>query len=207
MSDVFVGFGLDQRHSFWKSIELRTYLDQRASEQLTLFSNPEFETPAEAEVFRPMTLYEGIVEDYRGLSYSLRGNAMKAVRSENDNIPGRNSVEVKKLPNGAQVTYTGIVMVLQRPPTAKGVAFMTLEDEFGSVDLVLFKNIYERFLHVIRGSRFLTVKGKIERRGTSLSLIVGHVKAFEGEGTGQCKPYSHGQHPRSMGSALEAGDI
>jgi len=193
MADLFLCFGLDQRHSFWKSIELRSLFERRDSEQLSLFSSslpsaPET-SPAGAAagpvVFEPMTLYEGIIEDYRGLGYSLRGNMMKGIRSEyqsrslNKSLPKTTSQDIKKLPHGALATYAGIVMVVQRPPTAKGVAFITLEDEFGSVDLVLFKNIYERFSEIIRNSRLLVVKGRIERRGNSMSFLVGFVGSFE----------------------------
>ena len=88
------------------------------------------------------------------------------------------SDQAKKLPHGALVTYAGRVMVLQRPPTAKGVVFITLEDEVGSLDLILFKKIYERFAPLLRSSSFLIVKGRIEKRGVSISLVVGHVSPF-----------------------------
>jgi error-prone DNA polymerase len=178
MSDVFSCFGQDQRHSFWKSIELRAFFERRESQQLSLFERngaPE-QVP---DIFQPMSLYAGIIEDYRGLGYSLRGNAMKGIRSENKDLPQTSSLSIKKLQHGASATYAGVVLVLQRPPTANGVAFMTLEDEVGSVDLVFFKKVYDRYLHVIRNSRFLIIKGKVERRGRSMSVLVGHVITFD----------------------------
>lgn len=179
MSDVFVSFRLDQRHSFWKSIELRNLFEQKSAQQLSLFGKSQPDPEHKNLVFESMTLYEGIVEDYQGLRYSIRGNFMKGIRSENPSLPKTTSTEVKRLRHGASATYAGVVVVLQRPPTAKGVAFMTLEDEFGSVDLIFFKNSYERFMHIIRYSRFLIVKGTVSRRGKSVSLIVGFVSTFD----------------------------
>lgn len=216
MADVFISFGLDQRHSFWKSIEFRALLGQGGGgQQLNLFGQSGRDRRQEDRVFKSMTLYEGITEDYRGLGYSLRGHIMKGIRSENPslfspflinpsinagviNVGVMTSVEVKKLPHKASATYAGIVMVLQRPPTAKGVAFMTLEDEFGSVDLVFFKEIYERFADIIRTSRLLIVKGTMDRRGNSLSFIVGFVSTCDSGVLDRDKVITPGEHPRSL---------
>ncbi len=150
-------------------------------------------------MFASLTLYEGIIEDYRGLGYSLRGHAMKGIRSENKTLPNTNSAFIKTLRHGAIATYAGVVLVLQRPPPAKDVAFMTLEDELGSVDLVFFPKIYEKYLHLIRESRFIVVKGTVEWRGKSMSLVVGHVTTFDsGLTKKKSEPISPGDHPRSV---------
>ncbi len=200
MLDVFASFGLDQRHSFWKSIELRNLFEQKNAQQLSLFQGSGPDLISQDQVFESMTLYEGITEDYRGLGYSLRGNVMKGIRSVNPSLPQMTSTEIKATRHGASVTYAGIVMVLQRPPTAKGVAFMTLEDEVGSIDLIFFKHVYERFVNIIRNSRLLIVKGKIDRRGNSLSLLVGFVTTFDTAShlEGRSKTISPGEHPRHL---------
>jgi error-prone DNA polymerase len=208
MSDVFSSFGLDQRHSFWKSIELQGLLHEKEAGQLSLFekngivqgTGSVFSPPVSSpSVFSKMTLYESILEDYRGLGYSLRGSAMKGIRAENKTLPRSDSRSVKKLPQGALATYAGIVLVLQRPPTANGVAFMTLEDEWGSVDVIFFEKIYLKYLHLIRGSRFLLIKGKVEWRGKSLSVLANYVTTFN-VGTRKIieEPISPGEHPISV---------
>jgi error-prone DNA polymerase len=203
MSDVFACFGQDQRHSFWKSIELRSFFERHESQQLSLFENGGAQAGEAPPVFQPMSLYEGILEDYRGLGYSLRGNAMKGIRSENPTLPKTSSLLIKTLPHGRAVTYAGVVLVLQRPPTANGVAFMTLEDEEGSVDLVFFKKIYERYQQLIRNSRFLIVKGKVERRGRSMSILVGYVTTFDAKLDEPSQlVIQPGKHPRSLGSFI-----
>ncbi len=175
LSDVFTCFGLDQRHSFWKSIELRNIFEQRNETQLSLFSQSDWKPLPQNTTFRSMSLSQEIHEDYQGMSYSLRGNWMKGIRAENPDLPTITSEEIKNLPHGTFTTYAGVILVIQRPPTAKGVAFITLEDEIGSVDLVLFKNVYEEYAHSIQTSQFLVVYGKIERRGKSVSMLVQRV--------------------------------
>jgi error-prone DNA polymerase len=172
LADVFTCFGLDQRHSFWKSIELRNLFEQRNEAQLSLFSQTDWRPITQEPIFKSMSLSQEIREDYQGLGYSLRGNLMTSIRSENPNLPKTTSQEIKKLPHGAFATYAGVLLILQRPPTSKGVAFITLEDEVGSVDLVLFKNVFEEFSQIIQNSKILVVQGRIERRGQSVSMLV-----------------------------------
>jgi error-prone DNA polymerase len=204
MADVFSSFGLDQRHSFWSSIELRSLLKAKSSQQLNLFDSLNLVIRPPENVFQEMTLYEGILEDYRGIGYSLRGNAMTGIRSENHNLPKLRSTDVKSKAHGTFIVYAGIVQVLQRPPTAKGVAFMTLEDEVGSVDLVFFKSVYDNYIHIIRNTRFLIITGKIERRGKSISVLVATAMPFDSK-TNQSskKPIKPGGHPRNIPSFIK----
>ena len=175
MSDAFACFGLDQRHSFWKSIELRNLFAEQNQTQLSLFSQSDWQPLPQVQIFNSMSISQSIREDYLGLGYSLRGNLMKSIRLENPDLPKTTSAEIKSLPHGVYATYAGLILIIQRPPTSNGVAFITLEDELGSVDLVLFKNVYQEFAQVIQNSRLLIVQGKIERRGKSLSMLVQRV--------------------------------
>ncbi len=182
MSGVFSSFGMDPRHTFWSSLELRSILEYKRNEQLNLFESqsklePPTETQIKSTLFPPMTLLEGILEDYRGLEYSLRGNVMAGVRLEDPSLPKTHSLEIKKRPHGAYVIYAGIVLLIQRPPTANGVTFITLEDEFGSVDLVCFKKTYERYSSIIQRTRHIIITGKVERRGKSVSVLINSVKS------------------------------
>ncbi len=201
MADVFIGFGLDQRHSFWRSLAITALFDAHSAKQLNLFEwdSSVLAGSSAQSIFDPLSLYEGILEDYRGLSYSLRGHEMAGLRRESPQLPQSTSREVKQQPSGKFIRYAGIVQVLQRPPTASGVAFMTLEDEYGSVDLVFFKKIYERYQEVIRSTRFLLVTGKLERRGRSVALLVQSVQSFDSKIPHPSrKPVKPGAHPRSI---------
>ncbi len=177
---AFESFGLDARHSFWKSIEF-SRISQKPAAQLSLF-NEDSKWDSPEQLFSKMTLLEEISTDYQAMGYSLKGNLMKALRLELPDLPKTNSVQINQMPKGKRVIFAGIVMVIQRPPPAKGVAFLTFEDEFGSVDTILKKDIFDRFEETIRGSRFLIIHGEVQKKGDSpfqgTSVIVTRVESF-----------------------------
>jgi error-prone DNA polymerase len=183
MADVFKTFGIDRRHSYWQSIEF-TNLVANKSEQMSLFNEKsrlpllELGIDGDGGLFAPMNLIEEIQTDHARLGYSLHGNMMKAIRPRLSWLPKLTSADLKKLPEGRRVSYAGILSILQRPPPAKGTAFITLEDEFGSVDTVLRKEIYEKFEDVIRHSRYLIFTGVIQKRGLGTSLKVESAQSF-----------------------------
>lgn len=74
-------------------------------------------------------------------------------------------------PNGARVTVAGLVMLRQRPGTAKGVIFVTLEDETGTCNVIVWRAIYERFRRAVIAGRLLRVTGRIQREGAVLHLL------------------------------------
>jgi DNA polymerase III alpha subunit len=74
-------------------------------------------------------------------------------------------------PNGARVRVAGLVLLRQRPGTAHGVIFITLEDETGTINVVVWNAIYERFRRAVIAGRMLRVTGRIQREGAVLHLI------------------------------------
>ena len=79
-------------------------------------------------------------------------------------------------PTGARVTVAGLVLVRQRPGTAKGVIFLTLEDETGVVNVVVWRKIYERFRRAVIAGRLLRVTGRIERQSGVVHLVADEVE-------------------------------
>lgn len=74
-------------------------------------------------------------------------------------------------PTGAQVTVAGLVLVRQRPGTAKGVIFVTLEDETGTANVVVWANVYERFRRAVIAGRLLRVTGKLQREAGVVHVV------------------------------------
>ena len=213
VANAFINFGLDQRHSFWKSLEFsnlcqKNELGRRNKEnnkennketQLSLFSE-DLKLAQAVNLFSPMTAIEKITADYSKTGYSLDGNLMKALRLEIPYLPPLTSVQVKCLATGRNLRYAGIMTVLQRPPPANGTAFLTLEDEFGSVDTILRQEVYEEFASVIKGSRFLIIEARVQKRGTGTSLLVSKVESFiRPQKNDPQKSITHGAHPRGLG--------
>lgn len=79
-------------------------------------------------------------------------------------------------PNGARVAVAGLVLVRQRPGTAKGVIFVTLEDETGTVNVVVWAKIYERFRRAVIAGRLLRVTGRIQREGPVLHVVAEEIE-------------------------------
>lgn len=80
--------------------------------------------------------------------------------------------ELNRLKNGDQVKVAGLVLVRQRPGTAKGVCFITIEDETGTVNLVVFENIIEKYRFEILYSKLMMVEGKLQVEGEVIHVIV-----------------------------------
>jgi error-prone DNA polymerase len=82
------------------------------------------------------------------------------------------TIELTKRKNGDKVKVAGLVLVRQRPGTAKGVCFMTIEDETGIANLVLFQNLFEEYRKEILQSRLIMVEGKLQVEGEVIHVIV-----------------------------------
>jgi error-prone DNA polymerase len=195
IANVFASFGLDRRHSFWQSLEFGRLCGKKQSEQFSLFNeNSGFRQ--EPGQFRQMSLLEETSADYRKTGYSLHGNFMRALRLELPWLPPLTSVQLKKLRAGEQVVYAGTVIANQRPPSAKGTGFITLEDECGTVDLILRDAIYEEFKPVIQNSRFLIIHGKIQRQERGVNVMVSRVESFTRQRS--LKPELNTPNPRTL---------
>ena len=79
-------------------------------------------------------------------------------------------------PNGARITVAGLVLVRQRPGTAKGVIFITLEDETGISNVIVWRKMYERFRRAVIAGRMLRVTGRIQREGAVLHVIAEEIE-------------------------------
>ncbi|MBC7674793.1 MAG: error-prone DNA polymerase, partial [Rhodoferax sp.] len=119
-----------------------------------------------------MTLGEEVVEDYLALRLSLRAHPMELLRPK---MPGLTAHVV--LPHaGRRVTVCGLVITRQRPGTASGVIFLTLEDETGVSNVVVWTRVYEAFRRAVIGGRLLRVTGQLQREGQVIHLIAEQIE-------------------------------
>ncbi len=81
-----------------------------------------------------------------------------------------------RVPHGARVAVTGLVLVRQRPGTAKGVIFLTLEDETGVVNVIVWRAMYERFRRAVIAGRMLRVTGRLQREGPITHVIAEEIE-------------------------------
>jgi error-prone DNA polymerase len=158
-ADVFQSLGLDRRDALWC---VRGLMRAGDKDNLPLFESVTTRA-LEAEVaLPPMTLGEHVVEDYRHLKLSLKSHPLALLRST---LQGRRIIACETLEttvSARRVTVAGLVTVRQRPGTASGVIFMTLEDETGVANIVVWPKVFETFRSVVLGARLISVTGMVQ---------------------------------------------
>lgn len=164
-ADAFRSLDLDRRPALWKSLE-------PASSEPLFAGLPEDVAPP----LPPVSAPEAILEDYQSQNLSLRGHPFDALRSS---LVARGVVTAADLHTlEVEKTYrvAGLVLLRQRPSTAKGVTFMTLEDETGTINLIVWRHVWERYRRVARQAQALVATGDLQRQDGVVHLIV---KGFE----------------------------
>ncbi len=121
--------------------------------------------------FDPLNPFETISWDYNFTSHSTRGHPLAPLRDELTRRRLPDAATVRGLKDGAIVSYVGQVICRQRPGTAKGVVFMTLEDETGFVNLVVWEKVFERYKIIAKTEAFLGVTGKLQVQSGVTHLV------------------------------------
>ena len=159
---AFDGFGVDRRTALW---EVRRLVRVR-SDSLSLISREA--TPA----FDPLNAFEEVSWDYRRTLHSPRRHPLEPLRKELTSQGLPDARTVISMRNGERVRYAGLVICRQRPGTASGVVFMTLEDESGFVNVVLWKRVFEQYAVLAKGSQLLGVTGSIQNEQNVVHIVV-----------------------------------
>ncbi|MBP6564532.1 MAG: error-prone DNA polymerase, partial [Burkholderiales bacterium] len=118
---------------------------------------------------------EDVVADYRRIGLTLRRHPVAILRDELAKRRLSTATDVARTPHGRLARTAGIVTGRQRPDTASGVVFVTLEDETGSTNVIVWRDLGERQRRELLGSRLLAVYGKVEREGDVVHLIAGRL--------------------------------
>ena len=165
--DGWNGAGLKRRDALWAASGL-------GEKPLPLFAaaaRPD--TTAEPSVALPaMSLGEEVTADYNHLRLSLKAHPLKLMRKRLDQERVQQNRALAGIKDGARVKIAGIVLIRQQPGTAKGVIFMTLEDETGTANVVLWPDIFARFRREAVGSRVLGIEGKVQRDASGYVIHV-----------------------------------
>ncbi|MGE4611914.1 MAG: error-prone DNA polymerase [Paracoccaceae bacterium] len=163
-ADAFASMGLTRRAALWQVKAIKTQAP------LPLFNDPiEGEGIVEPDVTLPsMNLGEEVVEDYVSMRLSLRAHPMELLRPS---IPGLTpNGELLTAPLG-RIVVSGLVITRQRPSTASGVIFITLEDETGVCNVIVWRKIYKAFRRAVIAGRLLRVTGYLQHEGIVTHLI------------------------------------
>ncbi len=160
-ADCFRSLGFDRRDALWA---VRALDPLGAAERLPLFAHAgEQTTRHELEVTLPaMPLGEHVINDYRSLSFSLKAHPVSFVRNWLDRNNHLQTDKLETLKSGKFVKVAGLVLVRQRPGTASGVVFETIEDESGIANIIIWPKVFEKHRLVVLGSRFVSVSGAVQ---------------------------------------------
>lgn len=169
MGNVFSCFGLDQRHSLWQILE---YQLNYQSQQPNIFS-PLPLSRIDRPVFHKLSQHETITEDYNTFHLSLHGHPMEGLRKALI-LPYLSTQMARQTENGQMITVCGLLLVRQRPQTAKGMTFGTLEDEFGFLDLAIPHHVFanKQQNEIFSDNCLLIIGGILQRDTHSISLLV-----------------------------------
>ena len=155
-------FGLDRRQALW---QVRALLEDR---QLDL---PLDRSDGPAPPFRALAPFEAIAWDYERTGHSVQGHPLSVLRPQLQRLGLPTAAQIRGMKDGQRLRYAGIVICRQRPGTANGTVFMTLEDETGFVNLVLWPRIFEEQGLVARGAVVLGVTGKLQNQQGVTHLV------------------------------------
>jgi error-prone DNA polymerase len=146
------------------------------SERVTRFAGPllDEEAPA-APILTPMNTQERLIADFRGTGLTVGRHPMAHRRAELDSLGIRRAIDLKRIPDGRYVRVAGCVIVRQRPGTAKGFVFLSLEDETGIANIIVEPDLFAREREPLVGSSFLMVEGVLQNQDNVVSVKARHV--------------------------------
>ena len=166
-ADALASLGLTRRTALWQVLAL--------AEELPLFANLEDEADANPPL-REMSLGEQVVADYGTVGLSLKAHPFALIRPEMDKLHVATADQLTKIETLKTVRVAGLVLVRQHPSTAKGTIFVTLEDETGVVNLVIWPKVWQRFRHVARNAVALLAEGKLERANGVIHVMPNNIE-------------------------------
>ena len=239
-ADAFRSMGLDRRAALWTArrldvIGIRTTRpvaaakdavpkgDKVDNDRLPLLaphmSDELFPEPAVALPAMPLT--EHVVEDYVTTGLSLKEHPVRFFRERLSALGAMRNAALRSedLRQDMRVTVAGLVLVRQRPGTAKGVIFMTLEDETDIANIIVWPKAFEHNRRVVMSGRFLAVRGRLQRAGLVIHVVAESFVDLSGElpmlrddgpregGDLFAPKFSGGQHPVDTQLLLKSRDF
>ncbi len=164
-ADAFRSIGLDRRQALWEL--------SAKDHPIALFSGNSSMSVTEKNISLPvMSLPEHVVHDYASVSLSLKAHPVSFIREKLQLLHIISTNDLLNKADGDMIRVAGLVLVKQRPGTASGVCFMTIEDETGVANLVVFQAIFEKFQKAVLQSRLIMAEGRLQREGEVIHVIV-----------------------------------
>ena len=170
-ADAFACIAQDRRQGLWKvkglgeaPLPLFAAADAREGK----FSAEGQEAPV---MLQPMTEGREVVEDYRALQLSLRAHPLHFLRPQLDAMRIVRCADLSSIQDGRNVEAAGVILVRQRPGSAKGVLFVTIEDETGVAQGILWPNKFESYRRQIMAASMIAMRGRLQKEGEIIHII------------------------------------
>jgi len=161
-ADALASLSLDRRSALWEALPER--------ESGTLFQGT---MDQEQHPYLPLLSPVGeVVADYRTTGVSLKAHPFSFLREQLQEMRCVKAIDLQEIENGAAVHVAGLVLLRQRPGTAKGVTFVTMEDETGQVNLVVWQKTWERYRRIARSASALLVSGELQKADGVIHVVV-----------------------------------
>jgi error-prone DNA polymerase len=175
-ADAFGSLGDGRREALWNA----TAIESRGADPGPLFASAAGDAPLLPEPV-PALPEEGegeaVITDYQASGMTLRRHPLALLRPVLDRLGLADTQRMAKMREGAKVRLPGLVLMRQRPGTAKGIVFVTVEDEHGHANIVVFTNVGERDRTALLGARLMVMEGIIERETEHAEVPITHVIA------------------------------
>ena len=173
-ADAFRSIGLDRRAALWAA----RGLDKASAPDRKGGRLPLFEAAGHAELRRepdidlpPMPPGEHVVNDYRFLRLSLKAHPVRFLRPALTRLGAVRHETLRETRAGRRLTVAGLVLVRQRPGSARGVIFMTLEDETAVANVIVWPKVFERYRPQVIGARLIAATGRLQNEQNVIHLV------------------------------------
>lgn len=169
-SDVFGSLGKSRREALWDAMG-----QERSKKDMPLFSGL-VEEPEAAVALPEMASIEQTFADYDATGLSLKAHPISFYREKLDSLHVTAAVDLQERKNGERVSVAGLVILRQRPSTAKGITFVTLEDETGTINLVIHQQLWDRFYQVAQRSPAWIAHGELQMKYSVVHVVVNRLQ-------------------------------
>ena len=181
-ADAFASLDLTRRPALWAAKGLPRTGKAAAPAPLFAYAGLDEGDGAEgADRLPTLRPSEEVVADYETLRLSLKGHPVKFLRERLTRMGAIQAKDLARVKAGRRTAVAGVVLVRQRPGTAKGVVFLTVEDETGVANIVVWPKVFERYRPVVMGARLVLIRGRVEEpedapHGGVIHLIADHIE-------------------------------
>ena len=174
-ADAFSSMGLDRQAALWRVRGLRT-------EALPLFRDVLATLKPAVPPLPPAKPLQRVALDYHATGLSLVAHPISFLRDGLNGLGVTPAIELRDehaWPHGTSGAVAGVVVSRQRPYTAKGVVFITLEDETGISNIIVWRRVFDRYWSAARRAHVLLVRGRLERQGQVIHMIADHIEQLD----------------------------